>query len=204
MSDLAELLAQVKSNPADDAAWLVIADRLTEEGNPLGEYIVLTLKYEKRTVPELKKRRLRKLGRDWQARYVPPAKFEFWYRSGLTLTFKNTEDILSYAAELRRIGLPLMLEVDLGRYSAPDRCFFDADFKRLAWMHSSVTVENQNHSPGMDEEWHHSRHVKVWRVADGALLLERHVGGSWARLEFRADGLHAIEGGRAEHLGLAD
>ena len=61
MSELGALLKQVRANPADDACWLVIADRLTEEDNPLGEYIVLTLKYQGVATPEAKKRRMRKL-----------------------------------------------------------------------------------------------------------------------------------------------
>jgi hypothetical protein len=185
---------------ADDARWLVIADRLTEENNPLGEYIVLTLKYQGRSTPRLKARRLRQLSRDWQARYAPGAKLVSWYRWGLTLNFTRTEEILAHADVLRRIGLPLVLEVGSDKYNKPDACFFDADFTRLAAMHHSMTVENQNFSPGMDEEYHHFRDVKVWRVADRAVLYDRGFEASWSRLEFRADGLYGVEGDRAEHL----
>jgi uncharacterized protein (TIGR02996 family) len=75
MSALTALLAHLRANPSDDASWLVIADRLIEGNNPLGEYIVLTLKYQDRATPESKKRRLRKLARDWQATWAPWAKF---------------------------------------------------------------------------------------------------------------------------------
>jgi uncharacterized protein (TIGR02996 family) len=203
MTVLTALLAHVRANPSDDASWLVIADRLTEENNPLGEYITLTLKYQDCAMPESKKRRVRKLGREWQATRAPWAKFVSWYRWGLTLGFRDTETILSHAAELRQIELPLVLEVTIDSYSAPDVCFFDTTFTRLASMHSSLTVENQNFSPGMDEEYSHSRHVKVWRVADRAVLLDRIFEAEWRRLEFRDDGLYALEAERAVHLGLS-
>lgn len=60
-----------------DAAWLVIAYRLTEGGNPLGEFLLLTLKYRDAEPPESKKRRLRKLKREWKALH-PWAELESW------------------------------------------------------------------------------------------------------------------------------
>jgi uncharacterized protein (TIGR02996 family) len=200
MDEFAALVKRVRDNPEDDASWLVLADRLTEEDNPLGELISLRLKYEKLPPPETKKRRLRKLMRAWQARFAPLGKLEGWYRTRLVLSFKTVADVLAQARELSRIGLNLWLEVHPNRYSAAEPCVFDATFTRLAWLRRSYTISNQNHSPGMDEEYDYASEVKVWRVADGAVVFERISGARWDRLEFRADGLYAIEAGRAERL----
>lgn len=196
MSELTPLIARVRANPRDDATWLVIADRLTESDNPLGEYIVLSLQDELSAPPEPKKRRMQKLARAWHAEWAPWAKFVSWGRWGITLSFPSVEAVLERASGLQRIELPLMIEVPLNRYDAPDRCFFDADFTRMAAMNKSMTIENQNHSPGMDEDTYHWRSVKVWRVADGALLLERTFEAEWWSLEFRSDGLYGIDGNR--------
>lgn len=200
MSDLAALIARVRANPGDDASWLVMADRLAEEGDPLGEYIALSLKYQDRALPEAKKRRLRKLGREWQARSAPWATFVSWGRWGIWLRVASSDDLLAYADELRRLRLPLRLEVEYDKRTAPDACVFDEGFTRLAWMRSSTTVENANFSPGMDEDWHYFCDVKVWRVADRAVLFERSFEASFSRLEFRAGGLFGIDGESAVQL----
>ena len=105
-----------------------------------------------------------------------------------------TDELLAHADDLRRIGLPLILEVEVDRYSQPNKCVFDAGFTRMAWMRESTTIENQNFSPGMDEDYYYWRDVVVWRVAGRAVLFEkRGVEARWSRVEFRAGGLFAID-----------
>lgn len=181
----------------DDAGWLVIADRLMEAANPLGEFIVLTMKHEGVALPEGKRRRLRKLAREWEAQFA--SKLVGWHRTAVTLTFANVEALRSKAEALRPLGVPLSLEVDRGRYDTALRCWFDRDFTRLATVARDMSISNVNHSPGMDEEKSYSSEVTVLRVADGTEL-SRHFCEGWVSLEFRADGLYALEGGRAELL----
>ncbi|MFT3708372.1 MAG: hypothetical protein QM817_12030 [Archangium sp.] len=182
----------------DDAGWLVIADRLTEAGNPLGEFIVLTLKYENAAkTPELKKRRLRKLAREFEAQFS--AKLLAWHRSSVTLSFAKLEGLLKKATALRELGVPLSLELDRGKYDSADRCWFDAGFTRLASVRHEMTITNINHSPGMDEDKSYSSEVKIYDVATRAQTA-RHFCDGWVRLEFRSDGLYAIDGERVEKL----
>jgi hypothetical protein len=121
-----------------------------------------------------------------------------WHRTALTLTFKATKDVLALADELRGLEMPLSIQVEVGKYDAADRCFFDAEFARLASMRWSMTVTNINHSPGMDEDTSYSTHLEVWRVSDRSLLFTRILDGNRSRLEFRGDVLYAIDGDRAE------
>lgn len=147
-----EVRAAVNERPT--AEWLVIADQLSSENHPLGEYIVLALKYENGPVPALKKRRMRKLARLFEGLFAPGVTFVSWHRWGLTLNFQDAESVLFQAAELRRLKVPLFIEVGDSSRSV-ERCYFDADFTHLAWMESSYTVESQNFSPGMDETYSH-------------------------------------------------
>lgn len=182
----------------DDAGWLVIADRLTEAGNPLGEFIVLTLKYEKAaSIPELKKRRLRKLAREFEATFG--AKLLSWHRSAVTLSFAKIEGLLAIANKLRDLGVPLSLEIDRGKYDSADRCWFNEGFTRLASVRHDMTITNINHSPGMDEDKSYSSEVTIWDVAQRKKL-DRNFLDGWVHLELRADGLYAIDGARSERL----
>jgi len=181
----------------DDRAWLVIADRFTEAGNPLGEYIVLELRHGE-DMPVRETRRQRQLVREWNSSFAPWSKFVAWSTARLTLRFKDSATVLAHARELKDLAVPLELEIGDGSRSL-QRCVFDEGFTRLAWTEETSSVENQNHSPGMDETWHHWTAVKVWRVADGVLLYAGGVEGR-ARVELRPDGVWALENGRAQHL----
>lgn len=177
--------------------WTVLSDQLTSEGHPLGEYVALALKYEKQKPPDSKHRRMRTLAREFEARFpTRTMKFDLWSRWGLRVHFKEVRAVLANAEELSRTRMPLFIDVGDGTRSTQE-CVFDAKFEHLAWMEGTYSVTNQNHSPGMDEEYHHWRDVKVWRVADRELVLELGRGERWDRLEFREDGLYAIESGRA-------
>lgn len=181
----------------DDAGWLVIADRLTEAGNPLGEFIMLTMKHQGVAAPDGARRRLRKLAREWKAKFA--SKLVGWHRTAVSLTFAELEGLFASAEALRPLGVPLSLEVDRGRYDTSLRCYFDHDFTRLATVRRDMSITNINHSPGMDEDKSYSSEVTVWRVADRAQL-SAHSCEGWVGIEFRADGLYALEGGRAQLL----
>jgi hypothetical protein len=170
--ELKRLIGQAASRRFDADAWLVVADRLSDAGNPLGEYIVRIVQGGESSL------RLEELGADWQARFAPWAQFRRWtMRQGIVLVAEDAMAFLGRAAELRELTLPLTLRAD------DDACAFDERFERFA----TVGVDR----PSRDERFD----LRIWRVADRALLVDRRrLAGDLSHehsLEFRADGLYA-------------
>lgn len=182
-------MAHAREAPDDDARWLLVADALAAEKNPLGEYIALTIRggdpAGKRTAA---------IARAWRRKYAPWARIVVWWRIGLVLAMRDLDSVFAHIEDLRAIGLPLIVELPRGS-NAPDVCTFDDAFTRVAWTRSEQTVTNASWGPGLDEEKHDWRDVVVWRVADRAeIFARRGVAADWMAVELRGDALYAMGG----------
>jgi hypothetical protein len=185
--NVARLVASAREARHDDARWLAVAEALTAERNPLGEYIALTI----RGGPTAHKR-MTGLARAWRRKYAPFARIFAWWRIGLVLTMRDLESVFVQIDELREIGLPIIVEITRARES-PDVCTFDDAFARIAWMRKSQTVENASWGPGLDEQKYYWRDAVVWRVADRVeLFARRGIEADWIAVELRGDELYAI------------
>lgn len=134
-----ELLAAVLARPSDDAPRLVLADLLTEQGDPRGEFIGCQIAGEHARATEL----LAEHGAQWLAPLTPEvARAEF------------SRGFLARVALLDSRALPLLAEKaehePLESLSvSSDRLFDAARFAAMGWTARLVTlVFSRAHGPG--------------------------------------------------------
>jgi uncharacterized protein (TIGR02996 family) len=186
---LIQLVTHALAAPDDDARWLVLADHLTEAGDPLGEIIARSIALPKNDWSAWQA--VRKLFPAWEARSAPFGTLRRWTRQGLELDVKSSSALLDHLDAIRKLPIPYYFPSNPG--DDGEAYLLDEKLARLAYLSASRVNEGTgSYGPGFEDDWHYFRSLTVYRTGDRRVIFQlTGVEAVWRDMEWRADGLYA-------------